>query len=186
MEHSFEGIPTVPPHKDLVRRSEAGQLGARRLLAGMPRLPAPAYTSPVCFEHPRLLQDSQPPAPHQDHMAFFCGACRYRVTAYPDWTVEKVRRRLMARGGGIRRGRRAAATRRAVNSTRHVSCLHVLLNPPRPPRRRPCANPQVKRALFEGGIARANKPPGQAATPGIRSWEDLVRMCVRCGGRLRV
>ncbi|KIY96369.1 hypothetical protein MNEG_11594 [Monoraphidium neglectum] len=74
MEHNFEGIPTVPPHKDL------------------------------------------------DHMAFFCGGCRYRVTAYPDWTVEK-----------------------------------------------------VKRALFDGGIARSNKPEGRSATPGIRSWQDLVR-----------
>lgn len=72
IEHAFEGIPTVPPHKDL------------------------------------------------DHMAFFCGSCRYRVTARPDWTVEK-----------------------------------------------------VKRALFDGGIARSNKPPGKSATPGIRSWDDL-------------
>ncbi len=34
---------------------------------------------------------------------------------------------------------------------------------------------QVKRALFDGGISRANKPAGQSATPGIRAWEDLVR-----------
>lgn len=42
MDHPFEGIPTVPPRKDM------------------------------------------------DHMAFFCGGCRYRVTAYPDWTAAKV------------------------------------------------------------------------------------------------
>lgn len=35
-------------------------------------------------------------------------------------------------------------------------------------------NPQVKRALFDGGIARSNKPPGESAYPGIRSWEDIV------------
>lgn len=34
---------------------------------------------------------------------------------------------------------------------------------------------RVKRALVEGGITRANKPPGVAVTPGIRTWEDLVR-----------
>lgn len=29
-------------------------------------------------------------------MAFFCGGCRYRVTAYPDWTAARVRRRCFA------------------------------------------------------------------------------------------
>lgn len=30
MEHAFEGIPTVPPHKDLVRgREQWGEKGAR-------------------------------------------------------------------------------------------------------------------------------------------------------------
>lgn len=42
MDYPYEGIPTVPPRKDM------------------------------------------------DHMAFFCGGCRYRVTAYPDWQVSKV------------------------------------------------------------------------------------------------
>ena len=42
MDYDFEGIPTIPPRKDV------------------------------------------------DHMAFFCSGCRYRVTAYPDWTVAKV------------------------------------------------------------------------------------------------
>ncbi|KAK9807613.1 hypothetical protein WJX72_004150 [[Myrmecia] bisecta] len=53
MEFPFEGIPTVPPRKDM------------------------------------------------DHMSFFCGGCRYRVTAYPDWTVAKVKQALWA--GGIQR-----------------------------------------------------------------------------------
>jgi hypothetical protein len=43
MDFPFEGIPTVPPRKDM------------------------------------------------DHMAFFCGSCRYRVTAYPDWTAAQVK-----------------------------------------------------------------------------------------------
>mmetsp|Transcript_11621 Transcript_11621/g.29693 ORF Transcript_11621/g.29693 Transcript_11621/m.29693 type:complete len:171 (+) Transcript_11621:251-763(+) len=55
-----------------------------------------------------------------DHMAFFCSGCRYRVTAHPDWTVEK-----------------------------------------------------VKKALFDGGIARSNKPEGIRNTPGIQQWSDL-------------
>ena len=54
---------------------------------------------------------------------FFCGGCRYRVTAYRDWPVYK-----------------------------------------------------VKQALFAGGIARANKPEGVRNTPGIRGWDDLVRI----------
>ena len=53
---------------------------------------------------------------------FFCGGCRYRVSAQPEWPVHK-----------------------------------------------------VKQALFDGGIARANKPEGVRNTPGIQSWADLVR-----------
>lgn len=53
MDHPFEGIPTVPPRKDM------------------------------------------------DHMAFFCGGCRYRVTAYPDWTAQQVKEALFK--GGIAR-----------------------------------------------------------------------------------
>jgi hypothetical protein len=33
---------------------------------------------------------------------------------------------------------------------------------------------QVKRALFDGGIARSNKPEGIRNTPGIQEWSDLV------------
>lgn len=72
MDYPFEGIPTVPPRKDM------------------------------------------------DHMAFYCNGCRYRVTAYPDWEVSK-----------------------------------------------------VKKALFDGGIERANAPPDRRHTPGIQKWEDL-------------
>lgn len=45
-----------------------------------------------------------------------------------------------------------------------------------PPRLRPVlvdvGRPQ---ALWAGGIERANKPPERRATPGLRTWEDLVR-----------
>ncbi|KAJ9516779.1 hypothetical protein V8C86DRAFT_2476408 [Haematococcus lacustris] len=62
MDYPFEGIPTVPPRKDM------------------------------------------------DHLTFFCSGCRYRVTARPDWSVERVKKALWA--GGIARsnkeeGRRA-------------------------------------------------------------------------------
>jgi hypothetical protein len=53
MDFPFEGIPTIPPRKDM------------------------------------------------EHMAFFCGGCRYRVTAFPDWTAAKVKQALFA--GGIAR-----------------------------------------------------------------------------------
>lgn len=56
---------------------------------------------------------------------FFCGGCRYRVTAQPQWPVHK-----------------------------------------------------VKQALFDGGIARANKSEGVRNTPGIQSWSDLVRLAM--------
>ncbi|CAK0785391.1 hypothetical protein CVIRNUC_008600 [Coccomyxa viridis] len=73
MDFPFEGIPTIPPRKDM------------------------------------------------DHMTFFCGGCRYRVTAYPDWTAA-----------------------------------------------------QVKKALWEGGIQRANKPPEKSNTPGMTGWQDMT------------
>lgn len=73
MDLPFEGIPTVPPRKDM------------------------------------------------DHFAFFCGGCRYLVSGQPEWTVA-----------------------------------------------------QVKQALFEGGIARTNKPEGVRNTPGIQRWQDLA------------
>jgi hypothetical protein len=57
MDFPFEGIPTVPPRKDM------------------------------------------------DHMAFFCGGCRYRVTAYPEWPVARVKQALFA--GGIARSNKA-------------------------------------------------------------------------------
>lgn len=53
MDFPFEGIPTVPPRKDM------------------------------------------------DHLAFFCEGCRYRVTAYPDWTAAQVKQALFK--GGIAR-----------------------------------------------------------------------------------
>ena len=47
---------------------------------------------------------------------------------------------------------------------------------------------RVKQALIAGGISRANKPDGIRNTPGIRSWEDLVRVVLAipepCGVRV--
>ncbi|KAG2434818.1 hypothetical protein HXX76_007703 [Chlamydomonas incerta] len=42
-----------------------------------------------------------PPRKDRDHMVFFCGGCRYRVTAAPDWSVGRVKQALWA--GGIAR-----------------------------------------------------------------------------------
>ncbi|GMH39419.1 hypothetical protein BSKO_07317 [Bryopsis sp. KO-2023] len=42
-----------------------------------------------------------PPRKDNDHMAFFCSGCRYRVTAFPDWEVAKVKQSLW--NGGIQR-----------------------------------------------------------------------------------
>ena len=64
---------------------------------------------------------------------FFCGGCRYRVTAFRDWPVRK-----------------------------------------------------VKEALFAGGIARANKPDEIRNTPGIRNWDDLVRILLGIVGNVLV
>lgn len=61
MDLPYEGIPTVPPRKDM------------------------------------------------DHMAFFCGGCRYRVTAYPDWPVSKVKQALFV--GGIARSNKPEGVR---------------------------------------------------------------------------
>ncbi|KAF5843779.1 hypothetical protein DUNSADRAFT_8295 [Dunaliella salina] len=61
MDHPFEGIPTVPPRKDV------------------------------------------------DHLTFFCSGCRYRVTAKPDWSVEKVKQALW--NGGIQRANAPEAMR---------------------------------------------------------------------------
>lgn len=33
---------------------------------------------------------------------------------------------------------------------------------------------QVKQALFDGGISRANKPESVRNTPGIQKWEDVA------------
>eukprot|EP00879_Flechtneria_rotunda_P014381 GHRR01015027.1.p2 GENE.GHRR01015027.1~~GHRR01015027.1.p2 ORF type:complete len:133 (-),score=32.59 GHRR01015027.1:1738-2136(-) len=38
---------------------------------------------------------------------------------------------------------------------------------------------QVKQALWDGGIARSNKPIEKSNTPGLNSWSDLVRWCIQ-------
>lgn len=38
----------------------------------------------------------------------------------------------------------------------------------------------MKRALWAGGIQRANKPPEKMNTPGLQKWEDLVSALYCC------
>ena len=35
----------------------------------------------------------------------------------------------------------------------------------------------MKKALWAGGIQRANKPPDKSSTPGMAGWQDMVRQC---------
>ena len=77
----------------------------------------PPGSAPWRLQHAALYLTKKDPTlpPHTPGVPVYLFACRYRVTAYPDWTVER-----------------------------------------------------VKRALFGGGIARANKPEGVRNTPGIQ------------------
>ena len=67
MDFPFEGIPTVPPRKDTDR-----MVCARHAVALF-------FHKVVIFILSWLVLALQ---------AFFCGGCRYRVTAYPDWQVK--------------------------------------------------------------------------------------------------
>ena len=69
MDFPFEGIPTVPPRKDMDR-----MVCARHGV----KLSPPEMVISILPWMALALQ------------AFFCGGCRYRVTAYPDWPVKKV------------------------------------------------------------------------------------------------
>ena len=51
-----------------------------------------------------------PPRANLAHMSVLCGGCRYRVEAYPDWTVGRLKRALWE--GGIRRSDPSEAVRR--------------------------------------------------------------------------
>lgn len=85
-----------------------------------PEKEAYVFEEIATMDHPFEGIPTVPQRKDMDHMAFFCAGCRYRVTAYPDWTAR-----------------------------------------------------QVKEALFNGGIARSNKPEGIRNTPGIQKWEDI-------------
>ena len=85
-----------------------------------PEKEAYVFEEIATMDHPFEGIPTVPRRKDMDHMAFFCGGCRYRVTAYPDWTAQK-----------------------------------------------------VKEALFNGGIARSNKPEHIRNTPGIQKWEDI-------------
>ena len=130
MDFPFEGIPTVPPRKDM------------------------------------------------DHLAFFCGGCRYRVTAYPDWTAARVSTRMFVWTAGRDVIHELGALSYYAGGSKwrpvrewsgrvYRGCRSPARRP-RPPREL-----QVKQALFKGGIARSNKPAPASNTPGIHKWEDL-------------
>lgn len=143
MDFPFEGIPTVPPRKDMDHlaffcggcRWVGGVWGCRcgpyahiplltlstnppshqASMPGtgslLPRLASRAGEAHAPLPTPPSHTPPLPSVYHPTHPRH----ARYRVTAYPDWPVER-----------------------------------------------------VKQALFKGGIARANKPEGVRNTPGIQ------------------
>ena len=68
MEFPFEGIPTVPPRKDMTHMVHWHSWSQALL---------------------QCLSDSSPEI-WITVQVFFCSGCRYRVTAFPDWPVAKV------------------------------------------------------------------------------------------------
>ena len=96
---------------------------------------------------------------------FFCGGCRYRVTAYPDWTAAQVR----SPTAGLQR----------VHSCLALALYGLALTGLSAPEQNTLPSvedaAQVKKALWEGGIQRANKPPEKSNTPGMTGWQDMVR-----------
>lgn len=108
--------------------------------------------------------------------AFFCGGCRYRVTAAPDWTVAKVTHAMACDA-------RSSASMVLVPSDGIAGGLHVpkaISWAQQACAQQACAGVpglQVKQALWAGGIQRSNKPEGKRHTPGLQKWEDLVSAC---------
>ena len=68
MDFPFEGIPTVPPRKDMDHM-------VRWFLA----------LSVVAQQDYSVINELLLP------QSFFCSGCRYRVTALPEWTAARVR-----------------------------------------------------------------------------------------------
>lgn len=139
MDFPFEGIPTVPPRKDM------------------------------------------------DHMAFFCGGCRWGWLGHIQLCGQGANRELERCGrrchkiGGVHAKTGWQWARRAAS---FMCACHGVPGPPHAWRAR-CryrvtAYPdwtveRVKRALFVGGIARANKPEHIRNTPGIQAgWRPAA------------
>ena len=98
MEHAFHGIPTVPPRRDMshmVRREEGG-----------------GKESVECCR-----KKTPTPLPHSQ--AFFCRGCRYRVTAFPDWTAARVS------------GMESGGLKNEKKPSRFWSSPYIPLQPPR-------------------------------------------------------
>ena len=104
-----------------------------------------------------------------DVQSFFCGGCRYRVTAYPDWTAAKVTLSSIALLHSGSMLCPVHAQGQMVVLRKPLPCVDVSFYPP--------TWLQVKQALWAGGIVRANRPAGKSNTPGMERWEDLVKTC---------
>ena len=70
MDFPYEGIPTIPPRKNMTHMVRKQTSWSDRFHQPMKQL--------TLLLHPLLVQ------------AFFCSGCRYRVEAYPDWTAKQV------------------------------------------------------------------------------------------------
>lgn len=110
MDHPFEGIPTVPPRKDVdhlvgsgfggfnsnqeencgprtVRMDLACKAACRGNIVNAREVEAGTADLLLCHGATKLLLLCWCTCCLQ---TFFCSGCRYRVTAKPDWSVEKV------------------------------------------------------------------------------------------------
>ena len=64
-----------------------------------------------------------PPRKNMTHMAFFCGGCRYRVEAYPDWTVRKVCEALF--DGGITRANKPNSNTPGIKGPEDLTLIYA-------------------------------------------------------------
>ena len=66
-----------------------------------------------------------PPRANMAHMSVLCRGCRYRVEAYPDWTVGRLKRALWE--GGIRRSDPAEGVRRTpgLESVANITLVYA-------------------------------------------------------------
>lgn len=178
MDYLFEGIPTVPPRKDMDHMvtvwHSSSLLNAHSVQLSVCDTCLTVHTG---LEVTQVRHNSQVSSPSAQ--VFFCSGCRYRVTAYREWTAAQVRTPWQ---GGL--APRLLCRPPAPNAA--VSPIHVQLCMPCSWSRRqlvasrPALGMQVKQALWDGGIRRSNKPKAVRNTPGLQQWQDLVRLGRPC------